>query len=108
MDNKNFKKFINQDFCGLSNWLNTLDSYEFSLIGVISAYLIAPSLNANQMNSVGNFLEEIGQILLTIAAQEINIQEFNEYNRTGDGIYNTSSIQRSIDEIWKEINNLKK
>ena len=48
MNNEAFDNFTNQDYSGLSNWLNTLDPYEFSLFGVIAAYLIVPSLNAIQ------------------------------------------------------------
>lgn len=89
MNNNYFNNFTNQDFSNLSNWLNTLNPYEFSLIGVIAAYLIAPTLNPNQQNSIGNFLEEVGQILLTISAQEINIQQAKQNNTTSNGYYDT-------------------
>ena len=92
MKNNNFKSFINQDFLGLSKWLDSLNAYEFSLIGVIAAYIISISLNTNEQNSIGNFLEEVGQILLTISAQNMNLN-------------NSQNIK--IEEIMNEIEKLK-
>lgn len=102
MDNNSFNNFTNQDYSNLSNWLNTLDPYEFSLFGVIAAYIIAPSLDANQQNSVGNFLEEIGQIILTIASQNITVRQAQSNNTESVGNFdaaNTSpgSINRNDD-----------
>lgn len=85
MNNDSFKNFTNQDYSALGKYLNSINSYEFALIGVIAAFLIAPTMNANEQNSVGNFLEEIGQILLTIAAQEININQKSQGNTTSVG-----------------------
>lgn len=47
------------------------------MYGVVAAFLIAPTLNANEQNSLGNWLEEIGQILLTISAQTFNTNNSN-------------------------------
>ena len=91
MNNEAFDNFTNQDYSGLSNWLNTLDPYEFSLFGVIAAYLIAPSLNANQQNSIGNFLEEIGQIILTIAAQNITVRQALSNNTESVGNFDSAN-----------------
>ncbi|MCI6763538.1 hypothetical protein MSH26_01500 [bacterium] len=102
MNNEAFANFTNQDYSGLSNWLNTLDPYEFSLFGVIAAYLIAPSLNANQQNSIGNFLEEIGQIILTIAAQNITVRQALSNNTESVG--NFDSANTSPGNYSKNIN----
>lgn len=112
MDN-NFNNFVNQDFKGLSNWINTLNPYEFALIGTIAAFIIAPTLNANQQNSIGNFLEEIGQILLTISSQTITVEQSKRGNTTNYGIYdefNNSNlnINHLINEIEKIKNELYK
>lgn len=106
MDNKTFNNFINQDYNGLSNFLNTLDPYELSLFGSIAAYLIAPNLNANQQNSIGNFLEQIGQILLTIAAQQITVTQAQSNNTQSMGNFdaaNTSPGNNSQNNILSEI-----
>ena len=88
-DNSTFKKFINQDFNLLSRWLNSINSYEFALYGIVAAFLIAPTLNANEQNSLGNWLEEIGQILLTISAQTFNT---NNSNFSSSDIENIMSL----------------
>lgn len=112
MDNKSFEKFVNQDFNSLSNWINTLNPYEFALIGVIAAFLIAPTLNANQQNSIGNFLEEIGQILLAIAAQKITVSQSQQGNTTSQGIFDSANSSppnsSDIDSLRKEIEELKR
>lgn len=118
MDNKTFNNFINQDYNGLSNFLNTLDPYELSLFGSIAAYLIAPNLNANQQNSIGNFLEQIGQILLTIAAQQITVTQAQSNNtqsmgnfdaaNTSPGNNNQNNILSEIQKINQEIEIIKR
>lgn len=54
--------------------LLSLNSYELTILGTSIGLLIAPTITINQQNSLGNFFELLGQILLTINAQEINLQ----------------------------------
>lgn len=75
--NTSFENFINHDFNLLSKWLNSVNSYEFTLYGVVAAFLIAPTLNANEQNSLGNWLEVVGQILLSISSQTFNLNNSN-------------------------------
>lgn len=103
MNNEYFNNFTNQNYSALSNWLDKLDPYEFSLVGVLAAYLIAPSLDANEQNSIGNFFEEIGQILLTIAAQQITVTQSNQNNKESVGLYD--KYNTSPDEINNNIRN---
>ena len=77
--------FNNNSFSDFGNFLNTLDPYEFTIIGVTSAFLIAPALNPNQQNSIGNWLEVVGQTLLTISAQQITVSQAREGNTTSNG-----------------------
>lgn len=112
MNNSNFNNFTNQNFSELSNWLNNLNPYEFAVTGIIAALLIAPALTANQQNSIGNFLEEVGQVLLVIAAQEITVQQASQNNTTSQGLYDNNQSdqnnQQEIEKLKKEIENLKK
>lgn len=96
MDNSSFEKFIKQDFNLLSKWLSSVNSYEFALYGVVAAFLIAPTLNANEQNSLGNWLEEIGQILLTISAQTFSTNNSN-YSSA-----NMENIMSLISKIKKD------
>ena len=90
-ENQFFKKFIDQDFNLLSKWLNSVNSYEFAVYGVVAAFLIAPTLNANEQNSLGNWLEEIGQVLLTISAQTFNTNNSNFSSADMEDIMNLIS-----------------
>ena len=116
MNNNSFEEFTKQDFSGLSNWINKLNPYEFSLSGVIAAFIIAQPLNANQQNSIGNYLEEVGQILLAIAAQKITVSQaknnknniddnFDEINNGNNNNYNSEIeyLRNEIEKIKREI-----
>ena len=54
--------------------LLSLNEYELSILGFAIGILISPTITINQQNSLGNFFELIGQTLLTINAQTINLQ----------------------------------
>lgn len=57
---------------------------EFALVAALLGVGIANKLDANEQNSIGNFLESVGQTILTISAQEqlqkalIDEQKHNE------------------------------
>lgn len=63
-NNFNEKKF--QDF---AKELCNLSPTEFVTLGCVSAILLTQFLDPNEQNTFGNFLEMIGQILLTSYAQ---------------------------------------
>ena len=48
MDAPQFNDFVNQDFDSFSNWLFSLNPYEFSAIAVIMGLIISPALTVNQ------------------------------------------------------------
>lgn len=54
--------------------LLSLNEYELSILACGIGLLIAPTITINQQSSLGNFFELIGQVLLTINAQAINLQ----------------------------------
>jgi hypothetical protein len=56
------------------NILLSLNAYELSTLAFAISFLIAPTITINQQNALGNFFELIGQTLLNINAQEINLQ----------------------------------
>ena len=71
MFSKEFKEFTNYDFVSFSDWLFSLNPYEFTLIATLIGFTISPSLNSNEQNSLGNFFELLGEVLLNIQAQSI-------------------------------------
>lgn len=80
MESKEFNDFIYNDFVSLSDWLFSLNPYEFTMISTLIGFIISPQLNLNEQNSLGNFFELLGQVILTINAQASTI-EANNINR---------------------------
>jgi hypothetical protein len=64
----------------LSNFLNSIPPYLYSLYATFFAYLISSFLDLNAMSALGNWLEQVGQILLTITAQASATPSDEEYN----------------------------
>lgn len=56
------------------NMLLSLNEYELTILGCAIGLILAPTITVNQQNSLGNFFELIGQVLLTINAQAVNSQ----------------------------------
>lgn len=78
--NNNYEEF-KEAVKSFSNWLDSIPPYEYSLTGVIIAYIIAANLTNNAQNAFGNWLELVGQIILTISAQASATPETGQYNR---------------------------
>lgn len=54
--------------------LLSLNPYELTILAFATAIILAPTITVNQQNALGNFFELIGQTLLNINAQEVNLQ----------------------------------
>ena len=89
------------NFSEFASYLYSLSGYEFTFLSVLLGYIIASPLTLNQQNSIGNFFESLGQIILTINAQEI----------TKDALLNNTpsnkQLFRKIQELENELNKLK-
>lgn len=85
--------------------------YELATLATALGVIIAKQLNTNQQNVVGNFIEAVGQSILTIAAQIQNLQSQsqsqsqNQSGNTGNSNSNGSinDLQKQIDELTKYI-----
>lgn len=53
-----------------ANFLDGLTANEFMLLSAAAGILLSQGLTANQANSIGNFLEAVGQLMLTYGAQK--------------------------------------
>ncbi|MBQ9124224.1 MAG: hypothetical protein IJY14_00900 [Acholeplasmatales bacterium] len=71
------------------NYFFSLSPYEFSILANLIGIFLTIPLDVNQQNSLGNFFELIGQQILTIQAQNYNIND---------------SININFNEILKQIN----
>ena len=79
--------------------LLSLNEYELSLFAFSIGMLLAPTITVNQQNALGNFFELVGQTLLTINAQAINLQP-NAPSR--------QQLNEKIKRLEEEIQTLKK
>lgn len=101
-----FDDFVNVDYASLSDWIFSFTGTEYAIVGALLGILIASPLNINQQNSIGNFLELIGQTILAINAQEINRRTKNS---SGVGYQNTNQdIIFRLHKLEEELNKMKK
>ena len=70
----------------------------FTGLATILGFIIANGLTINEQNAVGNFIELISQVILTINAQGSNLQAQNS----------NSSVSEQLDLIKKQIELLEK
>lgn len=100
-ENKNAysNKFSKQDIKDFSTFLANLSPLEFTTYGCIIGIIITSLLNSNEQNSIGNFFELIGQVILTAQAQSTynnsfpTREEFNNFkNETDNNINNIINI----------------
>ena len=108
MHSEQYDKFVNQDFSSLGDWLFSLNAYEFTLISTIIGFAISPTLTVNQQNSLGNFFELLGQVILTINAQNTTLQQAKTKNSNIKPHVETDSLEKEILLIKKEIIQLRK
>lgn len=106
MDKSNYSKpldeFLDTDFKAFSQLLLSIPPLEFGLLSGIIGTLISSVLSSSELNSLGNFLEAIGQVMLAIQAQEQLIaphyplrSEFEEYKKNAKKMYD-DIIKRNI------------
>ena len=88
------------DFKEYASFLQSLDPTEYTIMSMIIAILVCSNLSINEKNSIGNFLIEIGQTLLTVAAQENLIANMNHTRTHID-------LERRLMELERELTILK-
>lgn len=81
----------NKGYKRLASIISSLTPLEFTLSGTIIAWIITLELTPNEQNSLGNWLEMVGQIMLTYSAQAL-----------------PNLTPSEINDIYNDINNLKK
>lgn len=73
MNQKDIEDLINSEyFKNISSFILSLSPFEFVTVGTIVGYLLSINLTTAEQNSVGNWLELVGQIVLTFNAQGSN------------------------------------
>lgn len=77
------------------------------VIETIIGILIANRLDVNGQNVVGNVLVDIGQVLLTMAAQQQALQPQGNGNGNNNTGGSNDDLQRQIDELKKQLDDLR-
>ena len=98
-NNFNYENFKNMNCNGFIDHLLSLSANELSLLAIAIGYGLTINTDINQQNSLGNFFELLGQLLLTISAQNIQLQP-NYPSR--------SQLQEQINQLQLEISKIKK
>lgn len=63
----------------LGDFIDNLSPYDFTLLGTFIGFLFSFGLDPGQQNSLGNWFELIGQVLLTISAKSSATISNQEY-----------------------------
>lgn len=71
-----------------TNFPPNIDPHSFSILAVVAGYACVGHYNANEQNSIGNWLILVGQYILTHAAQQQLIE-----SRIDNNNMNTNSKQ---------------
>ena len=66
-NDENYNKFV--------QYISSLNAEEFTLAACIFGFLLSKPLNAATQQSVGNFFECVGQVMLTISSQKFITDE---------------------------------
>ena len=62
-----------------ASFLNNLSGNELASLAFLVGLLISQNINSNQINSLGNFFEAVGQTMLVIGSQK-QLLENNKSN----------------------------
>ena len=78
---KSFDNLINtrpdQVYKDWAKFLTSLSPNEFVLLGVTIGISIAQDLSIVEQNSIGNFFQMIGELLITYNGQAVTVQTLN-------------------------------
>lgn len=80
----------------------------FSLSAVTVGYLLIDDTTANEQNALGNWLMLVAQILCTNAFYKQVMQERGFDNNKNDSEQTIAMMQKMMDALQKEINEIKK
>lgn len=95
---------------GLAKWIYSLPPYQFTTTAFLIGMALAPNFNLDEQVAVGNFLIEIGQVILTINSRlEANPENQDiTANQVKDLISQTKNeFNKKLAFLQNQINNIK-
>jgi len=93
MENFDFDKIKEISISSLLDILLSLNGTEISILACILGYALTVNTTVNEQSVIGNFLELMGQFVLTSSAQTYNI---NSKNTTSN-----NELQKQINDLYK-------
>lgn len=97
-----FDEFTNINYKQISSILKNLSPLEFTSIGCLIGLIISVPLTSDELNSLGNFFELVGQVMLTYQAQ---METLSDRNAKQTDIYN---LKNEFDAKYSYLINLLK
>ena len=103
MMNSNFdyNQFSKMNCSSFIEYLLSLSANELSLLAIGLGFLLSANIDNNQQSSLGNFFELIGQLLLTLSAQNLNL--YPNYSNNTDLAIKVSMLEKEIELLKKSI-----
>lgn len=86
-----------EEIKNFASWILTLSPFEFTTLATITGYIISMSLTTAEQNSIGNWLELVGQIILTFNAQAAA--------NTPPSAAQYCNLVKKVQELERKINN---
>lgn len=83
-----------------------LNPYEFTALSVVLGYVFSDGLDSNQIQSMGNFFESIGQTMLTIGMQQQTLRGNASPNGSTDTDTDTANYQEAVNLLKNKIQNI--
>lgn len=84
--NDSMNQFINNDYKSIADFLFSFTGNEFAIMSSVIAFIISQNLDIDEVNSLGNFFEAVGQFMLCKAAQDQVIANKNNQNNNSNPI----------------------
>lgn len=84
----------------LAKILYNLDPLELTAIGCILGLVMSEGLDFNEQNTIGNFLELVGQVILTYNAQQETVEANSNLS--------ISELESQIEYLHNEVMRLKR
>ena len=103
---QNAEKLFNEtfnNFNDFSDWIFSLSGLDFTIAATTIAILMSTKLNFNQQNSVGNFFFLIGQVLITMNAQDIT--RFDNINNPNNATI--GDLDKKSELLYQELMRIK-
>jgi hypothetical protein len=94
----------NNSFKEFTDWIFSLSGIDYTIAAVTIGVIMSKGLDVNEQNSVGSFFFLIGQVLITINAQNITQTERID-NPTN---ISNGELNRRIEFLFNELNNIKR